>query len=179
MRSLRTPTCDLEPQVVAHADEMFVVLCDPAIYEFEGEPPPSVEALRRGYEKRETRLSTDGSEAWLNWVVRLPSGAATGYVQATVLATHASYVAYEFSSQFWRRGIATAAVSAMLLELADNHQVNLFVAVLKKANFRSVGLLRKLGFAEASAEEGAPFESEDDEVVFLLRRSQAAHETPH
>lgn len=31
----------LEPQVAAHASEMFDVLSDPAIYEFENEPPPS------------------------------------------------------------------------------------------------------------------------------------------
>jgi ribosomal-protein-alanine N-acetyltransferase len=33
----------LEPQTAQHADAMFAVLCDPAIYEFENEPPPSVE----------------------------------------------------------------------------------------------------------------------------------------
>jgi [ribosomal protein S5]-alanine N-acetyltransferase len=32
----------LEPQVVAHAEEMFVVLSDPAIYQFENAPPDSV-----------------------------------------------------------------------------------------------------------------------------------------
>ena len=29
-----------------HAEEMFVVLSDPAIYEYEGEPPRSVQGLR-------------------------------------------------------------------------------------------------------------------------------------
>jgi hypothetical protein len=52
---------------------MFAVLCDPAIYEFENEPPPSVEWLRARFAKLESRRSPDGEEQWLNWVVRLPS----------------------------------------------------------------------------------------------------------
>ena len=150
---------------------MFVVLSDPAICEFEGVPPPSVEALRRGYDRRATRLSPDGSQWWLNWVVRPPSGELKGYVQATVLGTGASYVGYEFASPFWRRGIASAAVSAMLLELAEGLQVHTFVAALKQANFRSMGLLRKLGFTKALPGEGTAFEAEPDEFLFLLHRA--------
>jgi RimJ/RimL family protein N-acetyltransferase len=146
---------------------MFAVLCDPAIYEFEGEPPPSVEALAAGYRRKESRCSPDGSEVWLNWVVRVPEGALTGYVQATVLADGYSYVGYEFSSQYWRRGIASAALRAVFLELAREYQVHQLVAVLKRANYRSLGLLRKLGFTEAPAEQWARFEPEADELVML------------
>ena len=35
----------LEPQTVAHAEAMFVVLSDPAIYAYENESPPSLEWL--------------------------------------------------------------------------------------------------------------------------------------
>lgn len=45
MNTLHTGIATLEPMVVAHAPEMFDVLIDPAIYEFENEPPPSVERL--------------------------------------------------------------------------------------------------------------------------------------
>ena len=172
MRLLRTPVCTLEPQVAAHAPEMFAVLSDPAIYEFEGEPPPSLEALATGYLKRETRLSPDGTEKLLNWVVRLRSGELTGYVQATVPPTGASCIGYEFSSQFWRRGIATASISAVLQELAATYQVTTFVAVVKQANFRSISLLRKLGFAEGAAHERARYEATADEVVFLAYSHQ-------
>ena len=37
MNTLQSEICTLEPMVVAHAPEMFEVLCDPAIYEFEHE----------------------------------------------------------------------------------------------------------------------------------------------
>jgi [ribosomal protein S5]-alanine N-acetyltransferase len=146
---------------------MFAVLSDPAIYEFERVPPPSVERLAAGYRLRESRVSPDGREKWLNWVVRLPNQEATGYVQATVLESGASYVAYEFASKYWRQGIGSASVAAMLEELTRTYRVHTFVAVLKAANHRSVGLLNHLGFTPATSEEAAQYESEQDEIVML------------
>jgi ribosomal-protein-alanine N-acetyltransferase len=178
MRTLRTPLCSLEPQVVAHANEMFAVLCDPAIYEFEGEPPPSIERLAEGYRRKESRLSPDGAERWLNWVVRLPGGHLAGYVQATVLQTGASYIGYEFSSQYWRRGLGSASVGAMLDELASTYQVHTFVAVLKAANHRSAGMLAKLGFSACPAEQAAGFESEADEIILVKSTGRQPAQLP-
>jgi RimJ/RimL family protein N-acetyltransferase len=169
MRTLDADICTLEPQVEAHAVEMFAVLCDPAIYEFEGEPPPSVEALAAAYRRKESRRSPDGSQVWLNWVVRLPGGDLAGYVQATVMPGGYSYIGYEFSSRYWRRGIASAAVGAILRELGREYHVHQLVAVLKKSNHRSQGLLTKLGFMEAPPDQGAKFEPEPDELVMLAR----------
>lgn len=168
MRTLQSDACLLEPQVEAHAPEMFSVLSDPAIYEFERHPPPSVERLAAGYRRLESRASPDGSEQWLNWVVRLPTGEATGYVQATILPTGESLVAYEFASRFWRRGLATAALRLMLAELGATYGVTRLVAVLKRQNFRSDGLLAKLGFTEMPAGHAARFGPERDEKVMTL-----------
>ena len=160
--------------VEAHAPGMFEVLSDPAIYEFENEPPPSVERLADGYRRRETRMSPDGCEQWLNWAIRLHSGELAGYVQATVLASGASYIAYELSSRFWRRGIGSAAVTAMMSELESFYRVHTFVAVLKTANFRSVALLIHLGFVPGNAEQTAAFEGEADERVMVRRATPGA-----
>ena len=100
MRTVLTPRLCLEPQIAAHADEMFAVLSDPAIYEFENAPPASVEWLRQRFTRLETRRSADGSEHWLNWVVRLPSSGLVGYVQATVSAGGNAAIAYELASRF-------------------------------------------------------------------------------
>ncbi len=167
MKILRTSRCVLEPQVEAHAAEMFVVLSDPAIYEFERVPPPSVQTLAAGYRRLEARVSPDEREKWLNWVVRLPNQQLAGYVQATVLESGASYVAYEFASKHWRQGIGSAAVGAMLAELASSYGVHLFVAVLKTANFRSLGLLRHLGFEPGTREDAETFDAESDETVMV------------
>ena len=84
MRVIETARFMLEPQIAAHAEEMFVVLSDPAIYEYENQPPPSIEWLRTRFAKLETRLSADGREQWLNWVIRVPTSELVGYVQATL-----------------------------------------------------------------------------------------------
>jgi len=157
---------------------MFAVLSDPAIYEFEGVPPPSLERLAAGYRRRESRVSPDGRQKWLNWVVRLQSQEAAGYVQATVLESGASYVAYELASKHWRQGIGSASVAAMLAELAQEYGVHTFVAVLKKANYRSLGLLHHLGFAPATPLEAEKYEPEQDEVVLFKSASNVHIQLP-
>lgn len=165
MRTLVASCGTLEPLVAAHAPEMFEVLGDPAIYEFENEPPPSQEWLAHRYELLESRGSGDGTEHWLNWVIRLPGGRLAGYVQATVLPSKVSYVAYELNSRHWRQGIGRSAVQAMVEELRVQYGVHTLVAVLKAANFRSSGLLRSLGFVAASPAQAQAFGAEPDEVV--------------
>lgn len=165
LNTLFATQCILEPQVEAHAREMFEVLSDPAIYEFENEAPPSIEWLAHRFKRLESRKSTDGTEQWLNWVVRLPSRELAGYAQATVLPSGASYIAYELASRYWRRGIGSSAVRAVLGECAARYGVHTFVAVLKAANYRSAGLLRSLGFVAASEQQFAEYGAEPDEIV--------------
>jgi RimJ/RimL family protein N-acetyltransferase len=161
----------LEPQVAGHAPEMFEVLRDPAIYEFENEPPSSLEWLERRYRQLETRRSPDGSERWLNWVIRLPSGRLAGYVQATVLQESTAFIAYELASRFWRQGIGSIAVAAILQELVPTYEVHTCMAVFKTRNFRSEALLRHLGFASEPPEGLAPVPVEPDERVMYKRVS--------
>ena len=150
IRPLETPRLVLEPQVAAHADELFIVLSDPAIYEFENAPPASVAALRERYRALEARRSSDGGQLWLNWTVRLTEGGmAIGYVQATVLPDAAALVAYEFNSAWWGRGLAHEAVSASMQELKRGQGVQRLGAVFKSRNERSRRLLVRLGMQPA------------------------------
>ena len=116
MKTLRAAFGTLEPLLASHAAEMFAVLSDPAIYEFENAPPASVDALHARYVRQQRRGPDDGSEVWLNWVIRLSAGAdagrLAGYVQATVLPDGHALVAYELHSRHWRQGIGSAAVRA-------------------------------------------------------------------
>ena len=149
MRVLDAGDISLEPQTASHADEMFVVLSDPAIYEYENEPPSSIEWLRERFARLESRRSADGREQWLNWVIRLPSSELIGYVQATVRANGDAAIAYELSSAFWGRGYARQAVQAMMAELAKRYGVRNVTAVLKLRNERSRRFLERLGFSPA------------------------------
>jgi ribosomal-protein-alanine N-acetyltransferase len=165
MRAIVTREFTLEPQTAAHAEEMFRVLADPAIYEYENEPPASVEWLRERFRKLETRRSPDGSEQRLNWVIRLPTSELAGYVQATVHADGRAAVAYVLASAHWGRGLASGAVRAMLVELAERHRVKRFTAVFKRGNLRSLRLLERLAFRFASPQDVALCGVEPDELL--------------
>ena len=119
MRLIERERFTLEPQMVSHAEEMFDVLSDPAIYAYENEPPPSVEWLRARFAKLESRQSPDGQQQWLNWVIRLPTNALIGFVQATVQPNGRASIAYVLTSAYWDRGLASQAVQAMICELAE------------------------------------------------------------
>jgi [ribosomal protein S5]-alanine N-acetyltransferase len=178
---MTTPACDadtpraveaddlrLEPQVAAHATEMFAVLRDPAIYEYENEPPASAEVLRQRFAALESHRSPSGRELWLNWVVRVPGEGLIGYVQATVDQDRRATIAYEFGSRWWGRGFGRRAVEAMLGELAAQHGVRHCAAVLKQENLRSFYLLRRLRFTAATPAQHAARGVERDE--WLMQR---------
>jgi RimJ/RimL family protein N-acetyltransferase len=169
MNTLHTPRLTLLPQCAAHADAMFVVLGDPAIYAYENEAPASVEWLRARFARLESRRSADGREHWLNWVVcPVDDGAPIGYVQATVRADGCAYIAYVFGSAHWGRGLAGEATAAVLDELAAHYPVSDFLAVLKRANGRSLRLLERLGFAPAAAAVLAANPVKPDELLMTL-----------
>ena len=127
---------------------MFIVLSDPAIYQYENAAPSSLDWLRERYQRLETRSSADGREQWLNWVVRMREGAAIGFVQATIDSDHRAGVAYEFSSKYWGRGYAGEAVGA----------------ILKAENWRSARLLRRLGFVLQTLTLQDEYETGVDEI---------------
>ena len=171
MRTLETRRLLLEPQRVSHADEMFVVLCDPAIYAHENEPPASVEWLRARFARLEARRSPDGRQRWLNWVLRAVDGTLIGYVQATVLDDGVAYIAYVLGSAHWGRGLASEATAAAMDELAARYRVREFLAVLKRGNRRSLRLLERHGFVPASASALAAYPIDPDEWLLTLTRA--------
>jgi RimJ/RimL family protein N-acetyltransferase len=179
MNIVTAGTLRLEPQTAAHAAEMFVVLSDPAIYEYESEPPQSLEGLRERFAELESRRSPNGREQWLNWVIRLPDGRLAGYVQATVHPDRHASIAYELNSSHWGRGLARQAVEAMLGELATHHGVPRATAVLKQVNQRSLRLLQRLGFTPASGELLVQADIEKDEFLMVRELAPAALSSHH
>ncbi|HET7364992.1 MAG TPA: GNAT family N-acetyltransferase [Burkholderiales bacterium] len=166
MRAIACERVVLEPQLAAHADEMFVVLGDPALYEYENEPPASVDWLRERFARLESRRSADGTQRWLNWVVRLRAAGLIGYVQATVFPTGRAAIAYVFASGYWGRGLGSEACHAMIAELAERYEVVTVYAIFKRRNLRSARLLERLGFAPTSA-QAVGVDLEADELLML------------
>ena len=147
---MQTDRLRLEPLVEGHAIEMFDALSDPQIYSFIPDKPPlSIAALRQRYQMLQRGTSRDGSQLWLNWVIRLVSSdRCIGYVQATVHAARTADFAYVLASAFWGRGIATEACVAVIDFLDTELAVQSLYATVAAENDRSVRLLARLGFVE-------------------------------
>jgi RimJ/RimL family protein N-acetyltransferase len=165
MRTLHDGDLTLEPQTAQHANAMFTVLSDPAIYEYLDEAPPaSVEALRERFQWLETRASPDGRDHWLNWVVRTPEAGPIGFVQATVHPGGSADIAFVLASGSWGRGLAFRASRVMIQELAERYGVRRLVATAARGNARSLRLLGRLGFAVDERSRSAGGEDVADEV---------------
>jgi ribosomal-protein-alanine N-acetyltransferase len=154
MQMIVTPEITLEPLRTSHAEAMFELLGDEAIYQYlDYSPPPSVEYLRDVYARLEARSSPDGNEAWLNWVIRPRGQPLVGYVQATITSSRSAHVAYVLASRYWGHGYAHRAMLAMLDCLASAYDVERCRATVEVENQRSVRLLERLGFQLATEGE--------------------------
>ncbi len=154
MQTLSAAELTLEPLETNHAEAMFELLSDVEIYRYLDYPPPSsIEYLRGVYARLEARRSPDGSEDWLNWVIRPVGRPLVGYVQATVASNRSAYVAYVLGSKYWGLGYAQKAMHAMLEHLASAYGVDRCLATVEAGNQRSIHLLERLGFHGAAALE--------------------------
>jgi RimJ/RimL family protein N-acetyltransferase len=176
VQALFTQRLTLEPLLATHADALFPILADPRQSEFLDEgAPASLEALRERYRRLETRRSGDGSEQWLNWALlrRGGDGMAVGFVQATVLADHHAWVAYEVAHALWGQGLATEATRAMIEQLIAHYAVTQCMATVDKRNKRSWRLLERLVFRRAAAHEAAAMDVQAGDWLYLRQRAGA------
>ncbi len=168
METLTTHRLVLEPLARHHAAAMYEVLSDPELYFYlDHGPPPSLNHLRGVYEQLETRLSPDGSELWLNWVVRPRGGAPVGFVQATVAGAEA-WVAYVLARRSWGAGYAGEATQAVIDHLRSACGVTRFLAATEAENGRSIRLLERLGFSPATEAESREHQLSATERLFVL-----------
>jgi len=149
----------LEPVKRGHAASLFGPLSDPRLHRFIAtDPPPSVERLAARYAYLETRRSPDGSELWLNWVMRTKAGGdCIGVVQATLRSDHSAYFAYELGVPWWQRGYATEACGRILQALFDDFGRACIEAEVDTRNQASIALLERLGFERTGCQRDADF----------------------
>jgi RimJ/RimL family protein N-acetyltransferase len=116
-----TARLTLVPLVPQDADEMFEVLADERMHEFTGGSPRTLDELRSRYQRLAIGRSTDRTELWFNWVVRInETQHAVGAMQATVAADGSTAdVAWEIGAPFQGRGFASEAATAIVRWLTD------------------------------------------------------------
>jgi len=144
-------------------------------------PPESLDSLRARYARLSSRRSPDGTEAWLNWAVRVVCpGNYVGLVQATVTASLSALIAYVMLYAAWGNGYGREAVAAMVEHLLKNCGVSTFCALVDARNQPSIALLRALGFTFDQHRTGAALLHGDvaDELEFRLEGAPAPTVTP-
>ena len=142
-RALRTHRLTLEPLRVDHAEALAAALDDPGLHEFIGGSPATADELRSRYGFQVVGRSPDGSEGWLNWVIRRrDTGDAVGTVQATLRRTGPAVsadVASVVASPHQGRGLASEASAAMVAWLRDQG-VEQVVALIHPDHTASAGV---------------------------------------
>jgi RimJ/RimL family protein N-acetyltransferase len=138
----------LVPLVSGDAEELAGLLDDD--YTREALGVRDLDTLRGRFAVWERRRSPDGTEAWLNWVVRdREDRRALGWAQATVRDTRAS-VAYALLGEARGRGAASDAVRALAAWLGARE----VVAWIAPGNVASQHVVRSAGFVETARRRG-------------------------
>lgn len=147
---IRTDRLTLEPLAVAHADAMVSVLAEPDMYAFTGGTPPTRDDLERRYRKQSAGRSPDGTQGWLNWVLRITaSGALAGTVQATVDRHDddvVAAIAWVVARREQGRGYAGEAATAMASWLRA-HGVTTLTASIHPDHLASHAVARRVGLS--------------------------------
>jgi RimJ/RimL family protein N-acetyltransferase len=116
---------------VEHAIQMWPVLDDPALHVYIGGEPPTLEQLQRRYALQVVGRSPDGSQQWLNWVLRRrDTGQLAGTVQATVSDLDGSVtaeIAWVIGTSHQGQGFAKEAARA-LVDWLREHGVRVVIA---------------------------------------------------
>jgi RimJ/RimL family protein N-acetyltransferase len=159
---LRSKRLLLEPQVEAHAALLHESLCEDSLYTFVPQNPPrsaeAFAALVARFRKLSTRLSPDGKEAWLNWVLKdRASGNYVGTVEATVHQNLTANIAYQTFTGHLRQGYAKEACGKVIEHLFQDYGVQFVEALIDTRNTASIKLVESLGFRLCEVINGADF----------------------
>ncbi|MEU7827861.1 GNAT family N-acetyltransferase [Nonomuraea sp. NPDC049129] len=139
MDMIEAPRLVLLPLRVEHADEMAVVLADPALHVFIGGAPATAQELRSRYERL-----VAGPVGWRNWVIQLrEDGALVGYVQATIDRRTAE-LAWVVGTPWQGRGLAGEATKALVGWIAGQ-EIDTIVAHIHPDHAASAAVAASVG----------------------------------
>lgn len=139
-----TDRLSLQPLRPADAEDLFGIMCDPAIGAPMGElPPKSAAVMRKRIEEWMRGPGPGKDERWLNWLVRTQDGSPVAHLGATVQGSLA-WLAWIVTVEQQRRGYATEAAHAIMGHLATSG-VRTFAASIPEGHEASEGVARHLG----------------------------------
>ncbi|KJY35466.1 acetyltransferase [Streptomyces sp. NRRL S-444] len=146
---LTTPRLSLEPLRTEHASEAFPLFDDARLHTWTGGEPSSLEELRARYARQAAGRSPDGSQGWLNWMLRrTEDGLLVGTVQATLYRTGDGGVeaslAWVTGVEHQGKGYAREGALAMAAWLRTR-EVSALAASIHPDHAASAGVARALG----------------------------------
>jgi RimJ/RimL family protein N-acetyltransferase len=134
---------------------MAPALDDFALHRYLGGRPASVDQLWERYRRQSVGRSPDGTEGWLNWVVRhRESGTPVGTVQATLSRTgegSQAELAWVIATGCQRRGYAVEAAAGMAAWLRGLG-ISRFVAHVHPEHKASQRVAERLGLSATGVE---------------------------
>jgi len=146
---LTSPRMTLEPLRVEHADEAVTAWSDVSLYQFTGGAPATERQLRARYSRQVVGHSPDGTQGWLNWMLRRhDNGEIIGTVQATVTRTATgrmnAELAWVIATNHQRQHLAGEAAATVIAWL---HQVGIddLTAHIHTDHLVSAGVAHHLG----------------------------------
>ncbi|MGN9756388.1 GNAT family N-acetyltransferase [Streptomyces sp. SD31] len=149
---ISTARLDLLPLRVEHAEEMAVVLSDPALHTFIGGTPHSPADLRARYERLVVG-SPDPGVSWVNWVLRLRAESRlVGTVQATVTGDHSAEIAWVVGTPWQGRGFASEAARGLVAWLG-RRAVRTVVAHIHPDHLASAAVATAAGLIPTEEEQ--------------------------
>ncbi|WP_328887715.1 GNAT family N-acetyltransferase [Streptomyces sp. NBC_00316] len=141
-----TERLDALPLRAVHAEEMAMVLADPALHRFTGGAPETPDALRARYTRWESG-SPDPAERWWNWVLRVRAdGRLAGWVQATVAGPQAE-IAWVVGTEWQGVGHAKEAAAGLVTHLLAGGTVRTVVAHIHPDHAASAAVAAAAGLA--------------------------------
>ncbi|MBD3880619.1 GNAT family N-acetyltransferase [Phormidium tenue FACHB-886] len=144
---LETEHLLLRATVPSDAEALFRVFADPAVIRYHDlEPPTQPEQMQRLIQRWTDRFKSGQGIRWgiVRQGDRMPIGSC-GYSYRTPFRAE---IGYELAQAYWRQGIMSEALKAMLQYGFETLDLRRIEAMVMLDNVASAGLLKKLGFVE-------------------------------
>jgi RimJ/RimL family protein N-acetyltransferase len=172
----------LVPVTVGNAEELWDVLRQPHLRDYQDLPNVDVAHLRRMIEGRPRRLMPGafGRFEWLVFAIGEPGPIGWVSMRMNDRDARAAEIGYSIVAERRGRGLATEAAQALIDEAFDRVEVSVVRAYCVPENAGSRAVLAKVGFRpDGTLRNGATVAGQPvDVLVFVLERPKDSKAAP-
>jgi RimJ/RimL family protein N-acetyltransferase len=167
---IKTARLTVRPVRASDADVLYDIR--QRVARFQGQSDRTLEDTRAMYAEMESRQPGD-QPGWHQYVIQSQAGAVMGDVGVNFNGPGPKQIelGYSLHPEWWGRGAAGEALSALLGHLFRAHQLHRAIAITAADNRRSRSLLERLGFRHEGTMIESWWEPEgqwSDEVLYAV-----------